>query len=101
MERSLNGFRPIPKRHARRGKSKPGLLSWKNADRTATRKRSSFLPNMSGNSARPARTSKRGLRPSNWTTTLVLGGKCKTHIQKATANKDGEAKKDKAYARNE
>src|SRR5882672_11618260 len=72
----------MPKRRAHRGKSRLGRHFLKNAVQTATPKRSNFLPNMSGNSAKPAKTSKHGLKPSNWTTMSVSGEKRKSHIHK-------------------
>src|SRR4029077_4179924 len=56
--KSLSGFSPIPRRRVRRGKSKWGLLSWKSADRTATRKHSRSLPNTWASFPKPAKTSK-------------------------------------------
>src|SRR5437879_13602841 len=82
MGKSSNGSSPIQRSSVRRGRSKPGRPSWRNADLTATRKRSNFLPNMSGNSARPARTSKHGLKPSNWTTMSVSEEKRKSRAHK-------------------
>jgi Domain of unknown function (DUF5069) len=91
--KSLNGSSPIPKRRAHRGKSKPGPLSWKDAGRTATRKLLRSLPNMSENSARHARTSRHGLKPSNWTTTSALEEKCKSRIH--TNNEEQKIEKQK------
>jgi hypothetical protein len=45
------------------GKSKPGRPSWKNADRTATRKRLHSLPNTWANIPKPVKTSKPGSKP--------------------------------------
>src|SRR5260370_19509365 len=92
MGKSSNGSNLIPRLRARLGKSKPGPLSWRSEDRTATRKPSIFLTNMSGNSARPARTSKLGLKQLNSMTMPVLEEKRKSQIH---TNNEEQIRKNK------
>src|SRR5260370_2664643 len=79
----LNGSRPILRLRALRGKSRPGPLSWKNADRTATRKRLSSLPNCWAGFPKPAKMSKPGSKSANSMTMLALEEKRKFHIYKS------------------
>jgi len=80
--KSLSGFSPIPRRRALHGKSKPGLLSWKSADRTATRKHLPSLPNTWASFPKPAKTSKLGSKPLNSMTMPALEEKRKSRIHK-------------------
>jgi hypothetical protein len=91
-----SGFSPIPRRRVRRGRSKCGLLSWKSADRTATRKHLPSLPNTWASFPKPAKTSKLGLKPLNSMTTPALEEKHKSGIQQ----NNEEQKKEKQKRRN-
>src|SRR6185436_21145043 len=93
MGKCLNGFRAIPKRRTLRGKWKPGLLSWKNAGQTATRKHLRPSPNTWDSIPKPAKTSKRGSKPLNSMTTPAFEEKCKSHIPEQRRAKDRKAKR--------
>src|SRR5580765_8102507 len=64
------------------GKSNPGLLSWKNADRTAMPKHLRFLPNTWAVFLKPGKTSKPGSNSANSMTMSALEEKRKPHILK-------------------
>lgn len=90
---SLSGFSPIPRRRVRRGKSKCGLLSWKSADRTATRKHLRSLPNIWASFPKPAKTSKLGSKPLNSMTMSALEEKRKSRIHKNNEEQKKEKQK--------
>ena len=72
----------------RRGRSKPGLHIWKGGGPTAMVRLSPGLPSASGNTARPAKTSRHGSTPLNSMTTPALEEK-----RKARAHKNNEEQK--------
>src|SRR3989442_77046 len=74
----------------RRGRSKPGPVIWKNVCRIATPKLWPSLPNMSGNTARLAKTSRHSSTPLNSMTTPALEEK-----HKARARENNEEQKTK------
>src|ERR1700731_144636 len=82
MGKCSNGFRPIPRPRALHGKSRPGLPSLKNADRTATPKHLRSLPNCWAGFPKPGKTSKPGSNSANSMTTSALEEKRKSHILK-------------------
>ena len=73
-----------------RGKSKPGPLSWKNADRTVTPKHLRSLPKSWASLRKPVKTSKPGLKPVNSTTTLVSEEKRKFYTYKTNEEQERE-----------
>ena len=78
--KSSNGFRPIPRPRALHGRSRPGLLSWKNARRTATPKHLRSLLNTWAGFPKPGKTSKPCSNSANSMTMSALEEKRKPHI---------------------
>src|ERR1700730_16340844 len=88
MGKCSNGFRPIPRPRALHGRSRPGLLSWKNAHRTATPKHLRSLLNTWAGFPKPGKTSKPCSNSANSMTTSALEEKRKSHILKIAKNKN-------------
>src|ERR1700674_4805745 len=82
MGKSSNGFRPIPRPRTLHGRSRLGLLTWKNARRTATPKHLRSLPNTWAGFPKPGKTSKPCSNSANSMTTSALAEKRKSHILK-------------------
>src|SRR6266436_4936832 len=95
MGKSSNGFSRIPRSRARHGRSRPGPLIWKGGGPTAMVRLSPGLPNTSGNSAKLAKTSRRGSTPLNSMTTPALEEKRKSGTHET--NEAQKAKKNKTY----
>src|SRR5229473_1193483 len=95
MGKSSNGFSRIPRSRARRGRSKPGPLTWKSGGPTAMARLSPGLLNTSANTARLAKTSRHGSTPLNSMTTPALEGKRKSHGHENNENK--KQKRNKTY----
>src|SRR6266567_669758 len=93
MGKSSNGSSPIPRSRERPGKLNPGPLTWKSGGPTAMGRLSPGLPNTSGNTARPAKTSRHGSTPLNSMTTPALEGKHKSHAQENNENKNKKGTK--------
>src|SRR5580704_15311399 len=77
-----NGFRPIPRPRALHRKSRPGLLSWKNARRTAMPKHLRSLLNTWAAFPKPGKRPKHGSNSANSMTMSALEEKRKPNILK-------------------
>ena len=79
----------------RRGRSKPGPLTWRSGGPTAMVRLSPGLPNTSDNTAKRAKTSKPGSKPLNSMTTPALEEKRKFRVHKNNAEQKTKKEQNK------